>query len=63
MGTPVKMRDTHMGYGLDYRYATKNEIKAYGYKVRETLAFAKKQHIRRWIYHLLAKRYERKMGD
>ena len=30
VGTPVKkMRDTQMSYGLDYKYATKNEIKAY----------------------------------
>jgi len=49
-----------MSLGLDYRYASKNVILEYKYRVKAALAFGNKQPIRRFIYTQIAKHYERK---
>ena len=49
-----------MSRGLDYRYASKNAILEYRYRVMAAIAFGNKQPIRRFIYDQIAKHYERK---
>lgn len=49
-----------MSAGLDYRYASKNVMLEYRYRVKAALAFGNKQPIRQFIYTQIAKHYERK---